>query len=152
MKKFLVVTLMMGLSLTSCKKDATMNEEKITVDSTSVEIPVDMHNAMSSLDYQGTYLGSLPCADCEGIQTQLTLKQDKTYVLDEHYVKNGKALHPSKQTGRFQFDAKQPSLIRLEHATQPRVYFIGEGFAEARDIQTGEKLSEQLDYRLKQAR
>ena len=147
MKKALLL-LSLPLLLAACQSNTPT---QAAVPATPTVAP-DGHTAENSLDWAGTYSGLMPCADCEGIQTQLTLKQDKTYVLDEHYVKNGKALHPSKQTGRFQFDAKQPSLIRLEHATQPRVYFIGEGFAEARDIQTGEKLSEQLDYRLKQAR
>ena len=147
MKKTLLL-LSLPLLLAACQNNTPTQ-------TTAAPMPMvlnDGHTAENSLDWAGTYSGLMPCADCEGIQTKLTLKQDKTYVLDEHYVKNGNALHPSKQTGRFQFDAKQPSLIRLEHATQPRVYFIGEGFAEARDIQTGEKLSEQLDYRLKQAR
>ena len=36
----------------------------------------DMHTAETSLDYQGTYAGTLPAADCPGIETRLTLKKD----------------------------------------------------------------------------
>ncbi|MFA0960423.1 META domain-containing protein [Roseivirga sp. BDSF3-8] len=36
---------------------------------------VDMHNSRNSLDWSGTYRGTLPCNDCEGIQTTITLKQ-----------------------------------------------------------------------------
>lgn len=35
----------------------------------------DMHTAETSLDYQGTYAGTLPAADCPGIETRLTLKR-----------------------------------------------------------------------------
>ena len=41
----------------------------------------DMHTAETSLDYQGTYAGTLPAADCPGIETRLTLKKDGTFDL-----------------------------------------------------------------------
>ena len=34
----------------------------------------DMHTTMNSLDWDGTYTGILPCADCKGIETNITLK------------------------------------------------------------------------------
>ena len=38
---------------------------------------MDMHNAENSLDIAGVYKGVLPCADCEGIETTIVLKDDK---------------------------------------------------------------------------
>jgi hypothetical protein len=35
----------------------------------------------------GTFEGTLPCADCEGIRTQLKLNQDGSFVLDRVYLK-----------------------------------------------------------------
>ena len=136
----------LSLFVMSCNNKIKTNETDISTNPT----PVDGHTAQNALDYMGIYKGLMPCADCEGIQTQLTLNADKTYVLEEYYVKNGRALHPSKATGRFQFDAKKPSLIRLENTNPTRVYFIGEGFAEARDAQSGDKISSQLNYRLQE--
>ncbi len=144
MKKTLLL-LALPLLLAACQTPSAP-----ATDSTDTSTVVDSHTAENALDWPGRYAGLLPCADCEGIQTQLTLNADKTYVLEEHYVKNGRALHPSKATGRFQFDAKKPSLIRLENTNPTRVYFIGEGFAEARDAQSGDKISSQLNYRLQQ--
>ena len=122
MKKILVVTLMMGLSLNSCKKEATMNEEEIAVDSTSVEIPVDMHNAMSSLDYQGTYLGSLPCADCEAIETKIILTDD-SYIKETVY--KGKSKEVYKESGSIQWN-KEGNTITLIGSEVPNQYFVGE--------------------------
>ena len=142
MKKIFLL-LALPLMLAACQAPSAPTHAASTV--------VDAHHtAENSLDWAGRYTGLLPCADCEGIQTQLTLRSDKTYVLEEHYVKNGRALHSSKATGRFQFDAKKPSLIRLENTNPTRVYFIGEGYAEARDAQSGDKISSQLNYRLQQ--
>ncbi len=36
---------------------------------------------MTSVDWPGTYQGILPCADCEGIKTQLLINKDLNYIL-----------------------------------------------------------------------
>ena len=141
MKKIFLL-LALPVMLAACQAPTAPTHEASTMVDTH-------HTAENSLDWAGRYTGLLPCADCEGIQTQLTLHADKTYVLEEHYVKNGRTLHPSTQTGRFQFDTSHPALIRLDDSTHQRVYFIGEGYAEARDAQ-GNKISSQLNYRLQQ--
>lgn len=52
---------------------------------TVAEAP-DMHTAETSLDYQGTYAGTLPAADCPGIETRLVLKKDGTFDLHMKYI------------------------------------------------------------------
>lgn len=47
---------------------------------------IDEHSAEISLDWQGIYSGVLPCADCEGIETELTLNDDNTYMLISTYL------------------------------------------------------------------
>lgn len=44
------------------------------------------HNAENSLDYEGTYKGVFPAADCPGIETTLTLNPDKTFSLHSVYI------------------------------------------------------------------
>ncbi|GHV35943.1 lipoprotein [Bacteroidia bacterium] len=56
------------------------------------------HNSRNSLDWQGTYTGTTPCADCEGIKTSLTLNED-TYVLETTYL--GKSKVTFKEEGQF---------------------------------------------------
>lgn len=46
----------------------------------------DMHTAEISLDYYGTYEGTLPGADCPGIETTLTLAPEGTYTLCMKYL------------------------------------------------------------------
>ena len=36
------------------------------------------HNSQNSLDWAGVYQGILPCADCEGFDTVITLNWDET--------------------------------------------------------------------------
>lgn len=84
----------------------------------------DAHNAMNSLDWNGTYTGLLPCADCEGIQTTLSLDDDKTYTLEQVYVgKDGEKL---KEEGTFSWD-KSGTIVTLEGiSNSPNQYFVGE--------------------------
>jgi heat shock protein HslJ len=49
----------------------------------------DSHTAQNSLDWEGTYWGILPCADCSGIETEISLHHDFTYLRINTYL--GKA-------------------------------------------------------------
>lgn len=47
---------------------------------------IDGHTSRIALDWYGTYHGILPCADCTGIETWLTLESDLTYRLQTRYL------------------------------------------------------------------
>ena len=48
-----------------------------------------MASCSQSQKYAGSYAGTLPCADCEGIQINLTLKADNTYDKTVVYLGKG---------------------------------------------------------------
>jgi copper homeostasis protein (lipoprotein) len=62
------------------------------------------HNSRTSLDWDGTYYGTLPCADCPGIQTMLTLHADGTYTLSTKYIDRDEKFN--EDTGSFEWDEK----------------------------------------------
>ncbi|WP_452223105.1 META domain-containing protein [Lacinutrix chionoecetis] len=62
------------------------------------------HNSSNALDWFGTYKGTMPCADCEGIATELVLNQDKTYQLKSIYL--GKDNNAFNETGTFNWNEK----------------------------------------------
>lgn len=95
-------------------------------------VPDPAHTAENSLDWNGAYQGVLPCADCPGIKTVLILNLDKTYSLEETYLE--RQVKPFVAKGTFQFDKTNSSLIVLDGAADNRIFFIGEGFAEARAL------------------
>lgn len=68
-----------------------------------------MHEAKTSLDYQGTYVGTLPCADCEGIATKLTLTVD-AYTLETTFL--GKSQEVFSNNGTYRW-TKQKNVIQL---------------------------------------
>ena len=43
-------------------------------------------NSMTSLDWDGTYQGIIPCADCEGLQLVIKLKTDLSYSSQMKYL------------------------------------------------------------------
>lgn len=118
MKKIFVVTIL-GLFLTiSCeskKEEAAIHQtEKIA----------DEHNAKNSLDYLGIYKGILPCADCEGIETEIILSKDETYIKKTKYL--GKDEKVFEELGDFtwQEDGNTMSLEGID--TEPTLYFVSE--------------------------
>lgn len=130
----LVATLSSVLVLTACKNNhETTSETSKTINQTASGLTVDKeHTAENALDWNGQYEGVLPCADCPGIKTILSLNLDKTYTLEETYLE--RHVKPSIAKGTFKFDEKNGSIIVLDSAANQRQYFIGEGFAEARAI------------------
>jgi len=83
----------------------------------------------------GTFAGQLPCADCSGIEEQLTLFQDDLtgqsgrYILTDTYV--GKSVAPRVEKGAWRAirgSAKDPDaqVFRLEPAGggQPQFYLV----------------------------
>ena len=65
---------------------------------TTAGVP-DMHNAENALDYQGTYKGVFPAADCPGIEIELTLHNDNTYTMNSSYMDRSE--EPIQQTGNY---------------------------------------------------
>ena len=83
----------------------------------------DMHTSMNALDWAGSYGGILPCADCEGIETSLSIRYDMTYRLETKYIgKNGEAF---VSEGKFTWNS-DGRIIILENET-PGKYQVGEG-------------------------
>lgn len=61
-----------------------------TAGDTQSQQAVDMHHAENSLDYVGTYTGTIPAADCPGIEIRLELLGNNTYTLGRTYLeRNG---------------------------------------------------------------
>ena len=120
MKKSFLSLAIIALTLASCKNDSKKQEETIPMNSTTVQI--DHHNAKISLDYIGTYKGSLPCADCEAIETTISLTED-SYV--KEIVYKGKSKEVFKETGTYTWN-EAGNTITLSGSAAPNQYFVGE--------------------------
>ncbi|HOX15304.1 MAG TPA: ecotin family protein [Candidatus Moranbacteria bacterium] len=50
---------------------------------------VDSHSSQNALDWEGTYSGMTPCADCEGIKTTVTLSKGNKFTYQTQYLGKG---------------------------------------------------------------
>ncbi len=83
-------------------------------------------------DYYGTYTGTLPCADCEGMDIEIQLNKDHTFVKKTTYL--GKGDRTFEVKGNFSwFGAK--NTITLEGITDaPDKYLVSEGMLTQLDM------------------
>lgn len=108
-----IVLAVLALGFAACQEKKTTIEETqtITTDTLSKDQPVaDGHNAENSLDWDGTYEGTLPCADCPGIATSIVLKKDATFELTSTYLESNLKVNDK---GTFEW-SKDGSSVRLK--------------------------------------
>lgn len=129
-KKFLFIALAFGIAFTSCK---TAKQTTKPVDQKPTNIVIG-DNSQTSVDWAGVYQGTLPCADCEGILTTLTLNPDLTFKRATTY--QGKTMTPRIETGKFTWD-KGGSTISLQNADKanPHRYLVGENHLKQLDME-----------------
>lgn len=150
MKKTALVLCITAIVLVACSKSKTENHQdahtatsEITasqpVESTTSTATAD--HAETSLDWAGDYKGTLPCASCEGIKTELELNKDKTYELTQEYLGDKGGENKTTIKGSFTFDAKNPSIITLDKAGNNQKFFVGENFVTFRSAETGEAIT-----------
>lgn len=151
MKKTVLVLSILSMSLMACSKsntetttETTASSETTIVQSVEASAPVSSEpmsseSAETSLDWDGEYKGSLPCADCEAIKTKLKLNKDKTFELSQKYVGIKDTEQESKAKGSFTFDVKKPSIILLG-APENKKIFIGENYIQFLD-EDGNKIT-----------
>jgi len=84
----------------------------------------DVHNSRNSLDWAGTYVGVLPCADCRGTKLRLTLNSDGSYRLVTQV--QGSQNAEKSVSGVFTW---QPSgnAITLDERGSRQQFSVGEG-------------------------
>ncbi len=130
---FLTITLIAFFScnFNNASKSVTDNDGK---DTTAAETISDGHNSQNSIDWAGTYRGTLPCADCEGIETAITLNQDGTYQKSETYLTNREGKKNFEENGKFSWDTTG-SIVTLHADSGDFMCKVGEGKLFALDME-----------------
>src|SRR5690606_8076462 len=89
MKKSIFTLFVLGLIISCNKKES---ETTISADNTEIIASDklaninDEHNSQNSLDWNGSYEATLPCADCTGIKTTITLIDNGTFNYVAEYL------------------------------------------------------------------
>ncbi|MGJ5642864.1 copper resistance protein NlpE N-terminal domain-containing protein [Formosa sp. S-31] len=100
------------------------------------------HNSMNSLDWNGIYTGTLPCADCEGLKTVIELHSDLRYTEKTQYL--GKQETVNETTGTFSWNASG-NMITLYKGSAQQSYLVGEGRLTHLDANQNKITGEQAD-------
>ena len=122
-KLFLLLTLV-AITFSACKK-ADSKEEQPGSDSIEVtsEAP-DGHTSQIAIDWEGEYKGTLPCADCDGMEISLILNFDSTFLQTTNYIGKG---GPYEEKGTFNWDETGGIVIlKFEDGSEAK-YRVGEG-------------------------
>lgn len=90
--------------------------------STATPHPDPAHNSRVSLDWAGSYQGTLPCADCEGIAVVVTLHNDSRYEVRRKYL--GKQDTVFNSTGNFEWN-DAGGIVHLA-GEEPSSFQVGE--------------------------
>ncbi|MEE2023965.1 copper resistance protein NlpE N-terminal domain-containing protein [Alkalimonas mucilaginosa] len=108
---------------------------------TTAAVADPAHSSRNALDWDGRYEGVLPCADCEGIKTKLTLHQDGHYQLETQYL--GKSNEVFREDGNFDWDSSG-QIVRLQRP-QPGgdQFFVGENILWQLDL-NGQRITGKL--------
>jgi hypothetical protein len=77
-----------------------------------------------SLDFHGVFYGFLPCNDCNGIKTTLSLKQNNIYLLVTQPAKDSSREFYEK--GKYSWDEEKHTVVLTprKEETNPRQYYI----------------------------
>lgn len=89
MKNTFYAVAFLAVGLMSCqpKNQSETQENTTPTENTTDSLAVsDGHNSRNSVDWQGTYEGTLPCADCPGIKTTIVLNEDGSFTMKQEYL------------------------------------------------------------------
>lgn len=136
-KTFLFLALLTtGILATSCGNRSQ---------NTSGDFSAIGDTSRNALDWEGTYYGVLPCADCEGIETVITIRYDETYMIKTKYL--GKDEQVFEEKGTFTWN-ELGNIITLDQPIGQK-YQVGENQLFHLD-QDGQRITGELaeQYRL----
>lgn len=123
MNKFGVLIALVAFTLVSCtnKNKQTENEDGAPIEQSMM----DAHTSQISLDWAGIYEGTMPCADCEGIEIVIELNEDLTYVVQYTYMGKPENENTFNNEGPFTWNDDGNS-ISLQAESEPTQYKVGE--------------------------
>lgn len=137
------ILLLLLLSMISCQQQSK-NEAELKNDSIKNTLS-NSHNVKNSLDYVGIYKGILPCADCEGLETEIIINENATYSIKTKYQGKGNKIFLQK--GSFTWNKNGNTIILSNVENSPNQYFVGENTLTQLDL-SGQRITGKLadDY------
>lgn len=123
MKKIIILSAAALVAFSSCAnrnskkaKDAAANQTE------QAAAAADTHNSRNSLDFEGVYTGTMPCADCPGIKVNVTIDRDGNWSKTMAYLDTPNIF---ASQGIYTWD-DSGSRIMLTDGESTEMYSVGE--------------------------
>ena len=117
-------SLLVGTTGCKPKKESKQAEEAIESPKELGASFQDEHNSRNSLDWNGTYQGTVPCADCEGVKTRLTLMESGDFDRTRTFL--GKEEGSRSDSGTFEWNEAGSEITLSPDEGEPQSYQVGE--------------------------
>lgn len=122
MKKLLLTGLILGTVLTSCKSKETTPEASAA---SEAAVPTG-DTSENALDWAGTYRAVMPCADCEGIMTEIILNDDRTYKMSMQYQGKSDSIYVREGSFTWNENGTNISLSGMNEDEAFHQFMVGE--------------------------
>jgi len=124
--KYGILVIVIGLSilLVGCNQTSKTHEVASKPEIGRDSVIPDGHTSSNSLDVDGLYKGMLPCADCEGIEIEIILGEDHSFVKRTIYLGTGGKVFEEK--GFYNWNSKGNTITLSGIKSGPDQYFVGE--------------------------
>jgi copper homeostasis protein (lipoprotein) len=121
---FLLLASLLIVSIMSCATNQTQSDSASDLEVVSSQVPDMAHNSRNSLDWYGVYKGITPCADCEGIETKISLKKDGTFKRSLIY--QGKDNNSFHDEGKLEWNIEGSKVNLIGEDGRSQIYQVGE--------------------------
>jgi uncharacterized lipoprotein NlpE involved in copper resistance len=117
--------LLMGVLLACNTGKDKKPDAAVTADTVVKTAPAEGSTARTALDVLGTYRGILPCADCPGTETVITLNADSSFTRSMKYQGKPDVHNAYSTSGKWSWS--DDSTIQLGPIKAgPNLYFVAE--------------------------
>ncbi|MCC8036031.1 MAG: copper resistance protein NlpE [Rikenellaceae bacterium] len=125
-----ILAIVVGFLAISCGQ----NPKKIA--DTNAAVSTDHTSRKDAAEYTGTYIGTVPCADCDGIEVNLRIKTDGEYKLKTRHIagKEGVDDIHSEYDGKYIWDGAGRTLTLENISARPNKYLYSDGTLIQLDI------------------
>jgi heat shock protein HslJ len=141
--KTVIVLAATGFAMYSCNANKNSTSSTSSTSSTQQTAPADTTPISSGR--QGKYSGVLPCANCEGIETELTLCGDMTYVLTTKYLGRNDSKTDTVK-GKFTLQENKLKLAGIKGNERSSLYKVEENQVRQLDME-GKEITGELAKR-----
>ena len=134
MKKYILLLGFIIIVIFGCQQQTKNNSNsKVAKETTAANAT----NAKNAIDLSGIYKGILPCADCDGLETEITINENATFCLKTKY--QGKGNKVFEQKGTFTWNKAGNIIIFSGIKNAPNKYFVSKNRITQLDM-SGKKI------------